>query len=290
VILQSVLLGLASAIGFGESDFLAAVVGRRIGSFRTVWLSQLCGVAILTLLAATPLATMPDWDPVLLELYGVGLVGGLALLSLYHGLQLGPVALVAPIAGANVVVVVILAIVVLGESVPGLAIAGAVLSVLGVLLASVDLRQRRVTRGEGREGVIFGLLGMLGFGLVGFAVAAFSKDVGWFGIVYALRLGYASSLTVMAMAGFGRRQPADPITPSVMGTLVAIGALEALGLGAFAAGSEVGLASVTAAVSATHPVFTIAGGIAVLHERLPRLQWTGVALVVVGLVLLGLGA
>jgi drug/metabolite transporter (DMT)-like permease len=247
-------------------------------------------VAILTLLAATPLAAMPDWDPVLLELYGVGLVGGLALLSLYHGLQLGPVALVAPIAGANVVVVVVLAIVVLGESVPGLAMAGAAISVVGVLLASVDLRQRRVTRGAGREGVIFGLLGMLGFGLVGFAVAAFSKDVGWFGIVYALRLGYASTLTVMAVAGFGRRQPADPITPSLMGTLVAIGALEALGLGAFAAGSEVGLASVTAAVSATHPVFTIAGGVAVLHERLPLVQWTGVALVVVGLVLLGLGA
>lgn len=290
MILQSVLFGLASAFGFGQSDFLAALIGRQIGSFRTVWLSQLAGVGILSALALTPLAALPAWDPVLLGIYAIGMVGGLALLSLYHGLQLGPVALVAPIAGANVVLVVILAIVVLGESVPGLALAGALLSVAGVLLASVDLRQMRVTSGDGREGVIFGLLGMLGFGLVGFAVAAFSKDVGWFGTVYALRLGYASILTLLAVGGFGRRQATRPLTPGLVGSLVVIGGLEALGLAAFAAGSEVGLASVTAAVSATHPVVTIAGGVTVFHERLPVLQWIGVGLVIVGLVTLGLGS
>jgi drug/metabolite transporter (DMT)-like permease len=290
VILQSVLFGLASAFGFGESDFLAALVGRQLGSFRTVWLSQLAGVAILGVLAATPLASMPAWEPSLLAIYGVGMVGGLALLSLYHGLQLGPVALVAPIAGANVVIVVVLAIVVLGESVPALAMTGAAMSVAGVLLASVDVRQMRVTGGVGREGVIFGLLGMFGFGLVGFAVAAFSKDVGWFGTLVVLRLGYASTLTAMAIAGFGRRQRTRHLTPGFLGALVAIGGLEVLGMGAFAAGSEFGLAAVTAAVSATHPVVTIAGGVAVFKERLPALQWIGVGLVVVGLVLLGLGS
>jgi drug/metabolite transporter (DMT)-like permease len=247
-------------------------------------------VAILCGLAATPLVAMPDWDPSLLAIGVVGMVGGLALLSLYHGLQLGPVALVAPIAGANVVIVVVLAIVVLGESVPGIARAGAALSVAGVLLVSVDVRQMRVTSGAGREGVIFGLLGMLGFGLVGFAVAAFSKDVGWFGTVFALRIGYALNLTLLAVFGFGRRQATRALTPGFVGALFAIGALEAVGMGALAAGSEFGVAAITAAVSSTHPVVTIAGGVAVLKERLPALQWAGVGLVVVGLVLMGLGA
>ncbi|MGZ8585842.1 MAG: EamA family transporter, partial [Actinomycetota bacterium] len=57
----------------------------------------------------------------------------------------------------------------------------------------------------------------------------------------------------------------------------------------YSAGAESGLLSVVLAASAVFPAITVALSIVFLHERLVPNQWAGAALVVAGLVLLGLG-
>lgn len=70
----------------------------------------------------------------------------------------------------------------------------------------------------------------------------------------------------------------------------AAGLTDAAGLLAFARGGQVGQVAVTAAVSSIYPVIPLAAGLALFGERLRASQLLGVALVVTGLVLLGLTA
>jgi len=62
------------------------------------------------------------------------------------------------------------------------------------------------------------------------------------------------------------------------------------GLIFFARGGQVGLVAITAAVSSAYPVIPLLGGLVLLRERLAGRQAGGAALILAGLVLLGLGS
>ena len=88
----------------------------------------------------------------------------------------------------------------------------------------------------------------------------------------------------------GRRPAAWRGGASGAGWAAAAGLTDAAGLLAFARGGQVGQVAVTAAVSSIYPVIPLAAGLALFGERLRASQLLGVALVVAGLVMLGLTA
>ena len=75
--------------------------------------------------------------------------------------------------------------------------------------------------------------------------------------------------------------------PLALGVL-AVGVLETASLLAFARGSEVGVISIVAAASTVYPLVPILGGVFIFHERLAPTQIGGLAVVIVGLLLLAL--
>ena len=76
------------------------------------------------------------------------------------------------------------------------------------------------------------------------------------------------------------------MAPGVLWAAI-VGVLDVLGDSMYARGSELGLVSITAAVSATSTLIVVAGGLLFFSERPAVIQGVGVALVVFGLVLLG---
>jgi drug/metabolite transporter (DMT)-like permease len=74
---------------------------------------------------------------------------------------------------------------------------------------------------------------------------------------------------------------------SAVGLAVMVGVVELLGTIAYARGAEVGLVSIVTAASATYPLVPVFGGVVLLEERPAPNQYLGVAMVVGGLVLLG---
>jgi uncharacterized membrane protein len=67
------------------------------------------------------------------------------------------------------------------------------------------------------------------------------------------------------------------------------GAADLLGVVSFAAGSERGFVSIVLAASAVFPLIAVVLSIAVFKERIVANQVLGIALVIGGLLLLGLG-
>src|SRR5437773_4213001 len=171
--------GLGAALGWGLADFLVAIVARRIGSFATVVLAHLTGVWLCTVLLPLPGLGLGRLHRGLLLLPLIGVLGGLTYLAFYRALELGPIALVSPIAAGYAAIVIALGLVVLHESVPALALGGAAVTLVGVILAATDLRVEARPAGSGRTGIFFALLAMAGFGVGAFLIATFAKDTGW---------------------------------------------------------------------------------------------------------------
>jgi drug/metabolite transporter (DMT)-like permease len=79
----------------------------------------------------------------------------------------------------------------------------------------------------------------------------------------------------------------DPVSPSMLRLAVLVGVMELVGTIAYARGAEVGLISIVTAASATYPLIPVFGGVVLLHERPVPTQYLGIAMVIGGLILLG---
>jgi drug/metabolite transporter (DMT)-like permease len=279
--------GLLAALAWGIADLTAAIVARRIGSRRTVIVSQVSG--FLGFLAMFVLLGQPWRIPAgqVALLVVSGTLGGVAYFALYRGLELGPIHLVSPIASAFGAVAVLLAVVLLGEHLAPMVTAGIVVTLVGLLLATSDLTRIRVEARKARRGIPFALVAMAGFGVVAFISGSRAQEYGWLQPVLLSRTG--AMLMILCAAPFRRRD--EQPQPRWTGYLVAalVGLADVAGIGAFARSSELGLVAIAAASSATFTLIPVLGGILLFGERPVPNQAIGVVLVMAGLFLLGLG-
>jgi drug/metabolite transporter (DMT)-like permease len=282
-----VIFGLIAAIGWGLADFFGAVSGRRLGSVGTVFVAQALSTAVVSIIV---LATRPD----LSGLRGVagwvalnGAVSCIAYASHYKALELGPVAVVSPIGAAYALVGLVLAVVFRGERPSMLAIVGAAVTVGGVMLASTDLRALRVGAGSRAPGVPWAISAAVFFGCGGFLLGFLAQEVGWEAGLWSSRCAQLLGFSALVVA---RRYPLRRIGANPGSAYaLASGASDLLGVVSFSVGAAAGFISIVLVSSAVFPLLAVAMSVALLGERLVPNQYTGVALVVVGLAMLGIG-
>ena len=282
--------GLGAALGWGIADFTAALVSRRMGSAATVVVSQFAGFLMLTVLLIAAKPPMPDTGRVAVGLLLIGVLGALTYRLFYRALQLGPVALVSPIVAGYASIVIVLSLVLLKERIPALALAGAGVTLLGVIMASTDPRAIHLRTPGSRTGVYLGVAAMVGFGIGAYFIARYAKRVGWFEVVYIERIGALGTLAILSVRSLfqgGRRQ--TPLGRWPVSFALLAGLMDTLAFASFARGSELGFVSIVAAASATYPLLPVTGGLLFLAERPAPSQIAGVPVVLGGLALLAIG-
>ena len=279
------IFGLGAAIAWGLADVGAAVVGRRIGSLAALVLAQLASLALILTwyLVERPVWSGTPGDVGILAMNGA--IAAVAYVLLYRGLELGPIALVSPIVAAYAVPAIALAVILLDESLSGAVLAGIVVTLAGVVLTSSDLRGVGAER-MSRAGVPVALVSMLLFGLATYVLGLEAQQLGWLTAAVIGRVFSVLSLLVLA----GVRRPrllGDGVKG--IGRAALVGVADIAGVVFYSIGSERGLISIVTAASATFILIPVAAGILWLEERPAATQLAGVALVVGGLLLLGLG-
>jgi uncharacterized membrane protein len=287
-----VIYGLLAAVGWGLADYSGAIAGRRIGSVPAVVLGQVLSAAFMTaLVVATSgdVGTVAPW----LELVAAnGIVTATAYATHYRALQLGPVAVVSPIGGTYALPAIVLAVVVLGERPSGLALVGAVVTVTGVVLTSTNLRALRAGLRGHAPGLWWAIVSALGFGVAAFLLGVAARELGWVVGLWASRS--AQVLAYVPLVLVRRREfvalRGRPEVGAGIAVALAAGAADVLGVTTYSIGSELGFISIVVAASAVFPAIAVGLSIVFLRERLVPNQWLGVALVLSGLVLLGLGS
>ena len=309
--------GLIAALGWGMSAVAATNAARRAGTYLAVLSGQGLGVVVLVLLAVILQPSFAGVGAgVALSLVGAGLLGLLGYLAFYRALEYGGgVGLVSAISATYGGVTTILAVAVLGEHLGVSGAIGVALAVVGIALAAARPaasgdesdggspgREASIAIGEpivglapapsrirslSRAGVPLAIICALAYGVGGFLLGKYSARAGW--LVAAL-VAHGASITVMLMAlPLLRRRTAWRGSASGVLWAGAAGLTDAVGLLAFSRGGGAGQVAVTAAVSSVYPVIPLVGGVVLFSEHLTRRQLSGVAGIIAGLVLIGLG-
>ncbi len=286
VVLESLILGVAAAIGWGIADFITAVVAKRLGILRSI-----VGVHVVSILATvgyflaiSDVATVSaaNWA----FLVALSVIGFAIYLSFYRALQIGPIAIVSPVVSAFAVVVIILALIFTGERLTGIQSLAAAASIGGIVLASVNIRSGMAMREIVCLGVLLSFVAMFGIGVWQFGIGLLSREIGWSLPIF---LGRVITLAMFAPLAAARREwPWQRMTVPLLIGVVVIGLTETGGLFAFARGAEVGIISIVAAAAITYPIIPMLGGLFIFKEQVTRLQFAGLGLAMAGLFLLAI--
>ena len=284
---MGIALGLGAALAWGLADYVAALASRRAGVLPVVFGFH----ALATLfLAALVLGTgaFRELETALLPFFVLmGGVGWLSYVAFYRSLAIGPISVVSPIVSGYAAVTVVLAVVISGERLsPGELIA-VVLAFGGVVLASADPREIASERAL-PSGIAFALAALFLFGVFVFGVAYYRERLGWLAPIFAAR-GFAT-LFLLGHVATARKLWIPDATPRLLTAIGALALLDTAGYVSFNLGTGHADTSVVATASAPYAVVPVVLGVLLLAERPAAIQWAGTALVVAGLVLLGVTA
>jgi drug/metabolite transporter (DMT)-like permease len=370
---QGIALGLLAAGAWGVTDVVASMLARRAGSLRaTAWVQLVTLVVLVALLVGTgtPLPSEP-WVVAASLFWGI--VSAVAYVTFFTALRHGPLTVVSPTVSVYGGLSVVLAVLLLGESLRPVQALGTVIAVGGVLLVSIV-----VDRAAGRvrvvgPGVLYAVVSLVAFAAVTVGLSPVIGAAGWLPVLVlarianttaawamlgarrvvrarAARIAGAASGSAGAAAGISTGAPArveaahaqveaahghgepahahvvvaaplgevadpddhepgahDPTTPGhamvaasrargvSRGARVAIalglaaGLLDVTGFIAFAIGLEIAPTWLIGLTSSFGPVVAVAAGVLLFGERPRAIQWAGLGLVLVSIVLIGLG-
>ncbi|HYC12325.1 MAG TPA: DMT family transporter [Nitrososphaerales archaeon] len=281
-----VLLGLATAVCWGTSDYLSRSQSKRVGYYNTVVYMHVTSFLILLVLVPilTPSASLTL--PAALALFAAGALNFLAFVNLYRAFHTGVVSVVAPVAYTYPVVTAIMSVLLLGVVLAPMRIVLIGCVIAGVLLLSTRFSELRGRRQGGglpslTAGVAPAVVASVLFG-VAYVGIAYATPVAGYVLPVALLRGVGTVIGISASPVLG--ESIKPTRASFSRVMLAMGALEAAGFVVFNYALSLGSDSlpVIAAISGMGGAVAALYALIFLKERLETNQALGLMLAVAG--------
>jgi drug/metabolite transporter (DMT)-like permease len=312
---MAVVLGLAAAVAYGLSDFVAGVLSRRLDFV----LVGVTGNAAAFVAAIIALAATADAGPAVTPvLWGAasGVGSALGTVVLYRGLGRSRMGVVAPLSALGAAILPVLVGVGIGERPSPLAWAGVLLSLPAIWLvssldASADAADRPVAdpprpaagsshpvpaasaapgaaaQQRTATGVVDGLLAGVGFALLFVALDQAGDRSGLWPVV----AGQIASLVLLsgyaAVRLRGSRRPRPPARDLAVASTV--GLLGAAATVLFFVSTQAGLLAIVAVLTSLYPAVTVVLATVVLRERVHARQGAGLTLAAAAVILIVVG-
>jgi len=279
----AVVLAATASTLWGAGDFIAGLATKRIPVLVVALITWGAGLALTAGLVVLFDPAVPPARAIAFGLLG-GVFGAIGLASLYQGLAVGRMGIVAPIASLSVLVGVVVGFL-QGDRPTSVQLAGMVAAVIGAVLAAIapdpaGPRQGRVAQGVGYAVLAAVFLG----GTLVCLDAAGESSAAWSALL--LR---ASSVPLVAIVALVTRPSLSPVRRRDVGMLSAVGAADNGANVLFALATARGLLTLVAVIASLVPVVTVLLARLVLHERLTRHQLVGVVLALGGVAAIAAG-
>ena len=277
----ALVLSLVAALGYGVSDFVGGLAARRVAVLRVVVASYPVGMIGMALIAPFVGGTLSTSGFVFAVLSG--LVGGTAILCYYAALASGPMSVVAPLTAVLVAGIPLIFGLIQGEHLSVVALIGAGLAVVAILLVS---KQKDAPEGEAgtRFSAKVALL-TVGSG-AGFGVFFILLDqVGAHSGMWPLLVSRTTSAVLMLIAAFFAKQLRPP-TGVPLRLALAAGVLDIVANVAFLYALRAGLLSIVSVITALYPASTVLLARLVLGERTGWTQRVGLVLAAAAIVMI----
>jgi drug/metabolite transporter (DMT)-like permease len=280
-----VLFGLGAAAGYGASDFLAGLAARRAPALAVALVSKIVAGAALILLAA--LAGEQPHGPAVAWGAAAGVALGIGSLAFYRALAVGRMGVVAAVMGVGQAIVPFAAGLALGERPSLVAVIGAIVATIAIVLVlkgKDEAKDAAPGISRSASGVLLGSLAGFFYGLF---LILLDQAKGGGALVPAAAAMLSGAITVLVVATVLRRQmlPSLAALPSV----IAVGLCSAAATWSFVLGVREGLLSIVAVVEGLSPAVTAICAFLFARERLSRLQLTGFAAALTGVLLMAAG-
>jgi drug/metabolite transporter (DMT)-like permease len=308
-----IVFGLAAAVCWGIADIFARGASRIAGTFRTLLVVEIIAAPIMLALGLIfgllRLAGAPPWA--ILATLGLGLiiVGGAGLL--YRAFAIGNIALASPIAASYSAVTALLAITISGEHPTTPQLVGIVVTLAGVVLASIAPghptldRSRTARLGPIRldPGLLEALAAMLIFGAAYWALRFVVPVLGGFTVAFIQKVGDLGALLLLSLILWRVRRRRTLAKPALLvegphrgmrrlllflAFALLLALFDTAANVAYNLGIAASLTSIVAVLSSLFSPITVLLAWIFLRERLYRWQWLGVLAIFAGVALVSL--
>ena len=283
--MSPVLWGAITALSFGASSFVARIVGRAIGPLPAMLGNFAIGAVVIVLWFVI------TRDPLLWQLEGVhwllGVAAGFTIgsLLLYITLSRGPVSVVAPLSASYPVLVIIGALA-LGIYPSALQWAAMAVALPGVWVVARSGRKAAAEEPSGAGGLPLTVAITLGATLIIscgiFAGSEASEIYGPFQTILAVRVFGLAILLVIVMGAVLSGRPRIRFPMRWWPALVVVGLLDVGAVLALVIATQGEGAAIGSVASSPYAVVTVLLAWLILREPIPRRQWGGILLVIVG--------
>ena len=279
-------LALLSALTWGSADFVGGVMSKRLATATVMVVSQGAGL-VLTAGLVVALGEPPPETRFLV--YGAlgGLAGAIGLASLYKGLAVGRMSIVAPTAALSGAVPVIVGFV-QGERPAALQLVGMAVAGAGVLLAVRTPEPSGGVASEGAStarGIGYALTAALFLGLLVTSLDAAGEASPFWASLMVRVVSVPLFIAAVLLTARHTRRP----TGREAGILAGVGVLDNGANVMFAFAAREGLLTLVSVLGSLYPVATVLLARWFLQERMARWQLAGVAAAFIGVALIAVG-
>jgi drug/metabolite transporter (DMT)-like permease len=277
--LAVVVLALASALTWGTGDFLGGITSRRAPLLSVMAVTQLVGVVVALPAIRLNHEALPGTADIGWSMASA-LVGVIGLGCLYHGLAVGRMGVVAPVAGVLVAGIPVVFGIALQGAPPNIVLIGIAIAILSVLVIS------RVPRdGVDRpSGLVWGLVAGLTLGSFTVTISRVTP-----GLVFGPLAIVRTTEAVLGILAIIVARRAWRISRELWPAVFFIGLFDTLGTATYIAAVQIGPLAVAAVLSALYPAMTILLATVVLKERLTRQHVLGILAAGIAVVLIAGG-
>ena len=275
------LLALLSSILWGGADFLGGKLSKRYQAIAVTAGSQVFGLLIgvsIVLISSSWLSPSLSWDSYFISGVFAGLLGFIGLVAFYTGLATGRMGVVAPISALSVTIPLTIAFI-NGEKPNTGQLIGMGVALTGAFFASGP----EIKGGVTIKPIIFAVIAAFGFGS---AVTFIARGSETSAIMTMTTMRLATLMVALLL--FARYRTIGGFTKKDLPILIAIGGADFMANLLLGVATTKGLVSLAVVLGSLYPIVTALLAFRLLHERLHKVQYLGIAFAITGVVVISL--
>lgn len=280
----SILLGIGGMFGWGIYDFLGGVFSKQIGSFKSLFWSQLAGLISILLLAFAfkteiniPVLAIV-LSPVASIVYSAG------YLFFFKGFEKGNVSIIAATMNLWAVFTMLFAFVFMGQRLTTTQTIGVFMIIAGATLASIDWGSIGSQKLRLSLGVKEAILGAFFFGIFWNISEIISEKIGWLLTTLLVKFGIVIFLLIFS---FVIKQEVGLLNSSTKTKYVILlmGIIEVGAVALVNYGLTIGDAILITPIASALSIVTITLAVIFLKDKISKLQGFGIVMAIVGIII-----
>ena len=279
----SILLGIGGMFGWGIYDFLGGFFAKQIGSFKSLFWSQLAGLFSVFLLAIVFKSNVNA--PILiiiLSLIAAALYSA-GYLFFFKGFEMGNVSIIAATMNLWAVFTMLFAFMFMGQRLSALQTLGVLMIIFGATLASLNWNEIRNQKFQLSAGVKEAVFGAFFFGIFWNVSEIISEKLGWLLTTLFIKFGIILFLLIFSFLA-KQKIGLTFISMKTKAIILLMGVIEAVAVALVNYGLTIGDAILITPIASALSIVTITLAIIFLKDKVTKIQGIGIVTAIAGII------